>query len=202
VFFSHSARHAQLREKAGALKRIAVVATLALSVLTACEDPFAANWTASPDTARLYSLARPEINLPSAFNFNFRAPVVIESASSSGSWDLALDTQAGGLVFLPPGALGINSRARITSLTGVRFEDVTEAPADTALYVSRTPLKVTLGTIYVVQTGQTSGTFGQRCVFYAKLQPIEIDVAGGILKFLFDANPFCNDTRLVPPDDS
>jgi hypothetical protein len=180
-----------------------LVATLALSLLSsACEDPFASNWTASPDTARIYSLARPEINLPSAFNFNFRAPVIIESASSSGTWDLAVDTQNGGLVFLPPGALGINSRARVTALPGARFEDVVEAPADTALYVSRSAVKVELGTIYVVQTGQSSGSFGQRCVFYAKLQPLEIDVSGGILKFLFDSNPFCNDTRLVPPDNS
>jgi hypothetical protein len=184
------------------LKRSGLLATLALSLLAACEDPFAANWTAAPDTARLYSLARPEINLPSAFNFNFRTAVIIESAGSSGSWDLAVDTQGGGLVFLPPGALGINSRARITALPGVRFEDVLEAPADTALYVSRTPVNVTLGTTYVVQTSQSSGSFGQRCVFFAKLKPLEIDVNGGILRFLFDANPFCNDTRLVPPDDS
>jgi hypothetical protein len=54
----------------------------------------------------------------------------------------------------------------------------------------------------VVQTTQVVGSFGQRCVFFAKLEPLVIDVAGGALTFLFDANPVCNDPRLVPPGGS
>jgi hypothetical protein len=37
-------------------------------------------------------------------------------------------------------------------------------------------------------------------VFFAKLEPLVLDVAGGTLEFVFDASPVCNDTRLVPPE--
>lgn len=147
----------------------------------------------------IHSLARPEPNLPSAFNFNFRTPIIVEAPGSTGQWDVALDTQGGNLVLLPPRALGINSRARIASLPGVGFDEVREAPADTAAYVSDRPVPVALGVIYVVQTSEGAGGFGQRCVFFAKLEPLVIDVEGGTLTFLYDSNPICNDPRLVPP---
>ena len=166
----------------------------------ACDDPFEIRWEAAPDTALIYSLARTEPNLASAFNFNFRSPITVESPGSTGQWDIALDTQGGRLVFLPPRALGINSRARIAPLPGLAFGDVTEAPADTAAYVSDRPVPVVRGTIYVVQTGEQTGTFGERCVFFAKLEPLVLDVTGGTLEFLYDASPVCNDPRLVPPE--
>lgn len=173
------------------------LALLALG-LAAC-DPFEFQWTPQPDTVLIHSLARPELNLESGFNFNFRVPVVVESPGATGQWDVALDTQGDELVFLPPGALGINSRARITALPGLAFNEVLEAPPDTAVYVSNRPLTVTRGTIYVVQTGELTGSFGQRCVYFAKLEPLVLDVAGGRLTFVYDANPVCNDPRLVPP---
>ena len=166
-----------------------------------CEDPFEFDWDARPDTARIYSLALPETNLPSAFSFFLRIPIVVESPGSTGQWDIALDNEGGGLVLLPPRALGINSRARIAPLPGVSFSDVLEAPPDTAAYVSDRGVPLTAGTVYVVQTGEQVGAFGSRCVYFAKLQPVEIDVAGGAFSFLFDGNPICNDPRLVPPDD-
>jgi hypothetical protein len=167
---------------------------------TACDDPFEIRWEVQPDTALIYSLARPELNLASAFNFYFRSPVTIEEPGATGEWDIALDTEGGRLVLLPPRALGINSRARIASISGVSFEEVIEAPADTAAYVSDRPVPVEQGTVYVVQTSEQTGTFGERCVFFAKLEPLVLDVAGGTLEFVFDASPVCNDTRLVPPE--
>ena len=93
------------------------------ATLTACgSDPFAIKWTSAPDTVLLYSLARPEFNLPSGFNFFGRNAVKVESATATGTWDLALDTKGGELVFLPPGALGVDSRARVTELAGARFQ--------------------------------------------------------------------------------
>jgi hypothetical protein len=177
-------------------------AGLLLIVLAAvaCDDPFELRWEAQPDTALLYSLSRPEPNLPSAFNLYFRTPLLIEAPGASGQWDFALDTEDGQLVLLPPRALGINSRARIAALPGVTFADVTEAPADTAAYVSNRSLRVTPGTIYVVQTGEQSGSFGQRCVFFAKLEPLILDAEAGTLSFQYDSNPVCNDPRLVPPE--
>ena len=80
-----------------------------VSGLTACgENIFDIKWTdANVGVALIYSLARPEINLPTAFNFVSRIPVEIHTPGATGSWDLVLDTQDGPLVFLPPGALEI-----------------------------------------------------------------------------------------------
>ena len=76
--------------------------------LTACgENIFDIKWTeANVGTALIYSMARPELNLPTAFDFVSRFPVKIQEPGVTGIWDLALDTQGGQLVFLPPGALG------------------------------------------------------------------------------------------------
>ena len=123
------------------------LSVLLVAVATAaCEDPFEIRWEAAPDTALIYSLSRTEPNLPQAFNFYFRTPLAVEAPGSSGQWDIALDRQGGGLVLLPPRALGINSRARIAPIPGVSFDDVTEAPADTAAYVSDAPVPLSLTT--------------------------------------------------------
>ena len=169
--------------------------------LGACEDdPFQVNWLADPDTVLLYSLARPELNLPSGYNFNARQRVRIEAPAASGSWDVALDSQEGELVFLPPGALNITSRARVTALPDAVFEDVREAPRDTAVYSANEAVPIEMNSVYVVRTSESLGSFGRRCVYFAKLEPLEIDVAAGTLRFVFDASPVCNDPRLVPPN--
>jgi len=53
--------------------RIALSLAGALCMLvtaTACDDdPFAFNWTDNPDTVLLYSMARPELGLVSAYSF-------------------------------------------------------------------------------------------------------------------------------------
>jgi hypothetical protein len=178
----------------------APLAAATLVGLIACgDDPFELRWSADPDTVLLFSLARPELNLPSAFSFNPRNPVQIESPGATGNWDVALDTQGSELVLLPPGALGINSRARIAALPGLDFDDVREAPSDTAAYVSDRAVPLALGTIYVVQTRNVSSQFGN-CVYYAKLEPLTIAIEEGTLEFMYDSNPVCNDPRLVPPE--
>lgn len=182
--------------------RLAVVAAaVALVAGTACgDDPFTIRWTEAPDTVLLYSLARPELNLTSGFNFNNRIPVRIEAASATGSWDLAVDTREGRIVVLPPGALGVSSRAGIARLPGTTFEDAVEAPADTASYTTDRAVDVEIGTVYVIRTGQRAGAFGTRCVYYGKFQPLAADAVGGTLEFKYDVSPVCNDRRLIPPD--
>ncbi|MDT8341737.1 MAG: hypothetical protein RQ751_09520 [Longimicrobiales bacterium] len=184
------------------LSRLVPVTAGALGlVLAGCgDDPFQLDWVASPDTVLLYSLARPELNLPSAFNFNERRFVRIESPGATGAWDFALDSEEGGLVFLVPGALGIRSRARITSVQGIAFPDVREAPADTAAYISDRPVPVEQGPIFIFQTVESVGAFGTPCVFYAKLEVLDVDVELGTMLYVYDSNPVCNDRDLVPPD--
>ena len=157
-------------------------------------------WTAFPDTAVLYSLSRPELTLLSAFNFRERSAVRIETVGAGLSWDVALDTRGGQLVLLAPGALGVKSRARVARLPGMTFDEIVEAPQDTLLYSETQPVPLDLNSAYVVRTGLRGSPFGGSCVFYAKLQPLTIDVADGSLEFVFDANPLCNDRRVVPPE--
>lgn len=180
---------------------LAAAAFLALASVACGDDPFRIEWDVAPDTVLLYSLARPELNLPSAFNLNQRRRVLIESPGATGGWDFAVDTQNGAIVLLTPGAMGLDSRARIASVSGTPFLDVRKAPADTALYVADAPVPVEMGPIYIIQTGESTGAFGTRCVYYGKLEALNIDPALGTLVFQYDSNPVCNDRSLVPPGD-
>lgn len=181
--------------------KVAAAACAMLTGLAACgDDPFAFQWDDAPDTVVLYSLARPQLNLASGFNFREARPIRVEAASATGSWDVAVDTRDAQLVLLPPGAFGIVSRARIAPLGAIPFEDVLEAPEDTLLYVADTPVPVTMGTVYVVKTNQSLGSFSSSCVYHAKVEPVAIDVAQGTLTFRYVTNPVCNSRDLVPPD--
>jgi len=186
--------------RAGAILRFAVAALVGSTTLSGCGDSFERAWLSSPDTVGLFSLARPELNLPSAFSFYERTTYRVEGPGATGAWDVALDTRGGALVLLPPSVLGINSRAGIAPLDGAVFLEVDQAPSDTASYVKSEPVPVQIGRIYVVQSGVTPGTFGGTCVRYAKMEPLEMDAEAGYLSFLFDANPICNDRRLIPPN--
>jgi len=170
-----------------------------VGVTASCDDPYKLEWSVSPDTVLLYSLTRPELNLPSGFDFFNRTRVVLENPDATGNWDMAVDVRAGELVLLPPGALGISSKAQVAPLPGRAFDDVTEAPSDTAAYTARSPVLVELGTVYVWRTRQMYGAYGTSCVYYAKMEPLAIDAPGGTLQFVFDSSPACNDRSLIPP---
>jgi len=178
---------------------VAAVAAL-LTGLGGCSgDPFAFNWNDTPDTVLLYSLARPELNLLSGFAFFQRVPIRIESPAATGSWDAAVDTRDGDIVLLPPGALGVISTARIAVIEDVSFDDVKRAPTDTLMYIATEAVPVRMGSIYIIKTNRARGSFGSSCVYYAKLEPLVIDIAGGTLTFRYITNPICNSIDLVPP---
>lgn len=174
---------------------------LGVGLVAACgDDPFDLNWIAQPQEVTLFSLDRPELNLPAAFNFVQRQSLRIQTPEAVGRWDLAVDTQGGELVFLPPGALNIPSTARVTVLPDTEFDDVIDAPADSTLYRSSEPVAIDTANVYVFRTHQVSGRFGQVCVYYGKLEPLVVDAATGQVRFLFDVSPVCNSRRLIPPD--
>lgn len=178
-----------------------VLALVGLSlVAVACEDdPFALNWENLPDTAMIYSRARPELYLPTGYNFVSRSPVLVESPTFSTRWDLILDTVDGEMVFLPPRTFGVVSTAGIAPMGAVVFEEVGQAPSDTTDYVRDQPVPVVEGHVYVIRTHQEPNNFGQLCVFYAKMEPLVADVDAGVLEFLIDTNPICNDRTLIAP---
>ncbi len=185
--------------KPTASQSLLVLVLLAI-VLSACDDdPFRIPWEESPGETVLYALDRQELNRPSAYNMFERIRVVVESAGSQNRWDFALDRQDGQLVLLPPTYLGVTSRAGIAVVPGAEYDDVREAPADTAAFVTNAPVPVERGTVYVVRTFDQSGRFGERCNYYGRLEPLEIDVEAGTLLFKHDTSPECNNRRLVPP---
>jgi len=174
-----------------------------LAVSMACDDDYwTIKWEENPDTVFLYSLARPELNLLSAFDFISRTPVKIESPTATGQWDMVLDTKDGNLVLLPPEAVGVTgSSARIAPMGAVDFAEVRRAPADTTKYVGDEGVPVEVGHVYVIRTRQRAGLYGQRCVYYGKFEPLEKNVAAGTMSFVFDASPVCNSRKLFPPKD-
>lgn len=179
---------------------VAAGAALLIGATACTNDPFAFDWNDTPDTVVLYSLARPELNLVSAFNFFSGVPIRVEGASATGSWDAALDTQGGGLVLVPPGAFGVIGTARISTLGGMSLADVTRAPSDTLDYVANARVPIQMGNVYVIKTNRTPGSFGRNCVYYAKMEPVVVDPAGGTLTFEYVTNPVCNSLDLVPPN--
>jgi hypothetical protein len=178
------------------------LAAALLMGLNACsDDPFSYEWYDTPDTTVLYSMQTPiEDQLSSGFNFYERAVVQIETPGATGNWDVALDTRNGALVLLPPGALGVTARAAVASLGAIPFGDVTEAPGDTLLYELEDPIPLTLNHVYVVRTNRRLGSFGSSCVYYAKMSPLGLDVAAGIMLFQYVASPICNNRSLLSPE--
>jgi hypothetical protein len=190
---------------AGQERRYAPAIPAALAALTvalgACgDDPFAFEWSDEPDTVKIYSLARPELNIPSGFSFYDGLMYAVEQPAASGRWDAALDTQDGSLVLLPPGALGITGRARIVAYAGAVFSEIVQAPSNEDLYVADEPVPVADGTVYIIRTNLRPGSFGSSCVYYAKMEPLVIDVADGSLTFQYVTSPICNSRDLTPPD--
>jgi len=172
------------------------------TLVAACGgEDFFVDWEENPLEQVLYSLDRePEGALrQTAFNMLERRGVIVEDPTAQGRWDFALDRAAGTLVLLPPQALGVTSRAAITAIPGTTFANVREAPGDTLVYSTTQPVPVQLGTVYVIRTHQQPGFFGEFCFFFGKIEPIEIDVEAGVLRFLHDVSPDCNNRSLVPP---
>jgi hypothetical protein len=173
---------------------------LAVTFLTtACgEDPFVVRWEESPRETLLYSLDREEMFRPSAFDMVRRDEVILEAADAVGAWDFAVDRQDGALVLLPPQVLGLFSGAGIAPIRQSRFQDVTEAPDDPAAFIEDAPVPLELGTVYVIRSREQRGTFGETCLYFGKIQPTNIDHVAGILYFLHDVSPVCNDPSLIP----
>ena len=171
-----------------------------LPYIVGCDDDlFKINWVENPDTAIIYSLARPELNLLSAFDFLLRVPVQIESPNATGQWDIVVDTQEGQLVLLPPGALGVlGSNAKISPMVGMSFDEVRVAPSDTARYIGDAPVPLNMGSTYVIQTRKGRDFYGRYCTFFGKMEPLALDPVLGRVRFQFDVSPECNNRRLYP----
>jgi hypothetical protein len=182
-------------------RRVALAASLLMGLNACGDDPFAYDWFDTPDTTVIYSLQVPlDQQLGSGFDFYGRSLVQVEAAGATGNWDVALDTQNGALVLLPPGALGITARAGIASMGAIPFADLTQAPGDTLLYELNDPVLLTVGDVYAIRTNRRVGNFGSSCVYYGKITPITLDATAGSMEFQFVTSPICNNRDLVSPN--
>jgi hypothetical protein len=182
-------------------RKLCLLGLLGLALAGCGEDPFQIRWTEDPQEEVLYALDREELNQFSGFDMIGRLRVVIEDPQTEGAWDFAVDREGGGMVFLPPKALGLDSRAAIATIPGAEYADVRVAPADTLAYVLDEPVEIALGTVYVIRTRVASGGFGRVCHFFGKVEPLEIDPVAGVVRFLQDTSPDCNNRSLVPRND-
>jgi hypothetical protein len=182
-------------------RTLCVLGLVGLSLAGCSEDPFRIRWTENPQEQVLYALDREELNQFSGFDMIGRLRVVIEDPQTEGAWDFAVDRQGGGMVFLPAKLLGLDSRAAIASIPNSEYDDVVVAPSDTLAYVLDEPVPIALGTVYVVRTRLASGGFGQVCHFFGRVEPLEIDLVAGVVRFVQDTSPDCNNRSLVPSDD-
>lgn len=151
----------------------------------------------------LFSLSRPELlGRPAAYDFVLLTPLNVESSTATGNWDIVLEERNGAFVMVPAGNFPtISSRAGIALQSNVTtLEQVKEAPADTSQF-KRTPIEIQPGSIYVVRSRREScATLGSG-VFYAKIRALAIDQSIGTFIFEVVRNPYCNDRRLIPPED-
>jgi hypothetical protein len=175
-------------------------ALLLLALLTAgCgEDPFVIQWEERPEETFLYSLDREEMFRPTAFNIVQRQEVIVEAGDTEGAWDFAVDRQDGVLVLLPPRILGLFGGAGIAPIPNARFQDVTEAPESPTAYFEDEAVPLELGTVYVIRSREQRGIYGESCNYFGKIQPLNIDQVAGILYFVHDVSPVCNDPSLIP----
>jgi len=178
------------------------MALLVTSVLgsTACgEDIFNVKWVnSSVQTVLIYSLTRPELNLPSGYDFVNRNPIEVQRPGATGFWDLLVDTRDGELLFFPPGALGIESEVMILALPDTTFDAVLEAPQDSTLYTKDQPLLIQPGTVFILRTHVGASQFGVPCAFWGKIETTEVEPALGTVVFIYDVSPLCDDRGLVP----
>lgn len=178
------------------------LAVLLVAGLTGCDDdPFRIIWTSNPTEGSVYALSLPELNLPSAFSVVERRAYRVEASGSTGRWDLAVDIQGGQAFLLPPGALGVVAEARILPVPGETFDGIRRAPDDLDLYSRDEPVPAVEGRLYVVRSVQQVGAFGTRCIYYAKLEIVGVDLDRGSVTFRFDTNPVCNSRSLRPDRD-
>ena len=188
--------------RSGPLRAAVLFFALAFGLTGCGRNIFEQKWTlADVDTVQIYSLARPELNLPSGFDFVARLPFVLKSTGATSSWDVLLDTRDGQLVFLLPGTLGLTTATLVLPMPETAFDDVIKAPKDTTLYTRDMPLPVETGTLYVVRTHKGQDRLGLSCVFYGKFQPLVIEPARGSVQFVYDVNVLCDDRALIPTDE-
>jgi hypothetical protein len=165
-------------------------------------DNFAA--VLSDDTL---SLVAPTAGLRQPSAVDITAPVGIiggprfpeESQDALIGWDFALRLVGGELHLVPAGAIGLtggSTRAGLTEAqTGKSFDDVKQAPSSSN-FITTHGVAMRVGEVYVARSRLAACGFSS-IEQYAKLQPLEVNVAAQRLKLRVATSTRCGDQRLV-----
>lgn len=183
------------------LARLLLVGAAALPIVACDDDLGLGEWTDTPDTTTIFSLSREDlIGRPSAYDFINHLLVEVESPGATGNWDVALRHEGSQLALVPAGGFeGQVSRAGLALMTGTTFEELREAPDDTARYTTR-PVLIQPGQVYAVRTRRAPCSFSN-AVRFGKLKIIDVNPELGTVTFTSIVNPFCNDRDLIPDED-
>jgi len=179
---------------------------LLILALVACDDPaFRIDPILVSDTVEVFAPTAQNAGRPTALDitsmqFFIQGARFPERASDAEQWDFAVRLRNGELTLVPASVVGLNSRAALAGpLAAQTFEGLREAPPATAFRMDSTVVMRT-GQVYGARSRVTGGAFGGACTQYAKLQPLEVDVAAGRLLLRITTNERCGDLRLVEED--
>lgn len=189
----------------------ACLTLLFVALLAACEDPneFRIEPLLVQDTVEIAAPAAGS-TLPSAVDLAATGAGIVtrypERPSDAEQWDLTVRMRTGGLVFVPAGLLGIQNPPPIGGVSGAgitlpletSFADLIEAPGRTS-FITDSVVAVQVGAVYAARSRRQVGQFSA-CENYAKIQPIEVDVAQGRTRLVIVSNHRCSDPRLVPEE--
>lgn len=194
------------------MRRYSYLPTILLAaLLSACEgddyniDPLIASDTldlAAPTSGTGLPSALDITAVGSANDAGGRYPERVEDAEQ---WDLAVRFVGGQLMLVPAGQVGVNdaggrSRAAITEArTGRTFEAVREAPGRSEFLTDR-GVALQTGSVYVARSRLMPCGF-TASEQYAKLQPLELDLARQRVRLQIVTNGRCGDPRLVDEED-
>ena len=187
-----------------ALRFSRYILAAALVLTTACSDAFQAiPWDDVPLEATLFSASRDSfVGKPSAFDLVASPPrtVAIESETAAGTWDVVLIDNGAALALESAVTFeGVRSSARIATIDNTSFDNIKSAPKDTVAY-SAGPVNLALNKVYIIKSRTAPCAFTSGPI-YAKIQPLEIDVPGGFVRFKYVDNPNCGDRSLDAPED-
>jgi len=164
------------------------LALLLAAALSACGDANILPPATEPayvDTLALWAVTGTPIVRPSAFDLLTNQVVrTDQTASFDFVFDIVGDTMA---VLIPRGGVGLTPDGGLQPV-GLQWDTLVVAPSDG--YDSRRPVRLDLGAVVVARSRAKLCNFGISAGFYAKIQPLVIDLPNRQLVFriLLDQN--------------
>jgi len=171
------------------------VQLLLIAVVASCGDPFEPLLAPVPEPEEviLHDFQTGDLLDPAAFDMFDRSAV---RTDQSGSWDFvfAVDPTLGPMLEARESVIGEESDAGI-QLSESEFDLLIEAPDGG--YTKSEPIPVTVGSVLLVRSRQTS-SFSTRCRVFGKFEVMSIDGVPAAVTLRYVINPNCEQLTVVP----